>query len=114
MRDLEHKIQVACVNWFRYVYPKSIIYAIPNGGQRNAVTASKLKAEGVLAGVPDLFVAEARNNFHGLYLEMKNGKAGRVSDHQRDMMEQLQNKGYKCVVCRSFDDFEKEVKEYMR
>ena len=80
MRDLEHKLQCLCVEWFRYWYPKGTIFAIPNGGARNVVTAAKLKAEGVLAGVPDLCVPMARCGFHGLYIELKNGKKGVVRD----------------------------------
>ena len=114
MRDGEHQIQVACVNWFRYQYPKSIIYAVPNGGPRNAIVAAKLKAEGVLAGVPDLFVAEPKGEYHGLYVEMKNGNQGRVSDNQKTLMDRLRNRGYRCEVCRSFEDFEETVNDYMR
>lgn len=113
MRDREHQIQVACVRWFRYAYPHSIIYAVPNGGQRNAIVAAKLKAEGVLSGIPDLCVAEAQCGYHALYVEMKNGTAGKVSESQKGLIAQLQEKGYCCVVCRSFDEFEKVVSEYM-
>ena len=113
MRDREHQIQVACVRWFRYAYPQSIIYAVPNGGQRNAVVAAKLKAEGVLSGIPDLCVAEAKCGYHALYVEMKNGTQGKVSEHQRELIEQLREKGYCCEVCRSFDEFEKVVSDYM-
>ena len=35
----------------------------------------------MLSGVPDLFLPVPRNNFHGLYIEMKNEK-GRVSVSQ--------------------------------
>lgn len=113
MRDLEHKLQCLCVEWFRYWYPKGTIFAIPNGGARNVVTAAKLKAEGVLAGVPDLCVPMARGGFHGLYIELKNGKKGVVSERQRTIMDKLSDEGYKCVVCRSFDDFKREIDEYM-
>ena len=44
MKEQEHNIQVACVNWFRYQFNNLLIYAVPNGGQRNAVVAAKLKA----------------------------------------------------------------------
>ena len=111
--DTEHRLQCACVEWFRYCYPKGTIFAIPNGGARNVVTAAKLKAEGVLAGVPDLCVPMARGAFHGLYIELKNGKKGVVSERQRTIMDKLSDEGYKCVVCRSFDEFKREIDEYM-
>lgn len=113
MRDVEHQIQVACVNYFRLRWRNAIIFAIPNGGQRNIKVACKLKAEGVLAGVPDLQIPIPRNGYNGLFIEMKAGKKGRVSDEQKDVMQRLTDNGYLCKVCRCFDDFQKVVDEYM-
>jgi hypothetical protein len=110
--DNEHRIQCACIKLFRYLYPHYIIYAIPNGGQRNAIVAAKLKAEGVLAGIPDIHIPMARNGYHSLYIEMKNGRKGTISDKQKDMIEKLKAEGNKVVVCRSVEEFEKEIKEY--
>ena len=58
MKNEEHNLQVACVRWFDMQYPqhKNRLFAVPNGGQRNVVVASKLKAEGVRAGVADLIL----------------------------------------------------------
>ena len=58
MKDLEHRLQCACVRWFAYQHPelKGTLFAVPNGGQRNALVAAKLKDEGVTAGVADLLV----------------------------------------------------------
>ena len=113
MITTEHEIQVNCVNYFRLRYPKGLIYAIPNGGQRNVIVASKLKAEGVLSGVPDLHIPMAKKGYNGLYIELKNGKAGKVSENQLTIMEKLQNEGYRCEVCRSFDEFRNVVDNYM-
>jgi hypothetical protein len=68
MKTTEHDIQVNCVNYFRLRYPKGLIFAIPNGGQRNVIVASKLKAEGVLSGVPDLCVPIAKKALTGFIL----------------------------------------------
>ena len=113
MKQTEHEIQVNCVNYFRLRYPKGLIYAIPNGGQRNVIVASKLKAEGVLSGVPDLHIPIAKKGFNGLYIELKKGKAGKVSDNQKTIMEKLQSECYRCEVCRSFDEFRNVVDNYM-
>lgn len=112
-RDVEHQIQVACVNYFRLRWRNALIFAIPNGGQRNIKVAQKLKAEGVLAGVPDLQIPIPRNGYNGLFIEMKAGKKGVVSDKQKDIMARLTENGYLCKVCRCFDDFQKVVDEYM-
>ncbi len=113
-RHTEHDIQVACINWFRLVYPQHIIYAIPNGGARDMVSGKKLKDEGVLAGVPDLCIPVARHGFHSLYIEMKNGKLGKVSDKQKSVINTLKNEGNCCVVCRSLDNFIQVVSAYIK
>ena len=113
MKTTEHEIQVNCVNYFRLRYPKGLIYAIPNGGQRNVIVAAKLKAEGVLSGVPDLHIPIAKKGFHTLYIEVKNGKSGRLSENQKTTMEKLKSEGHKCEVCRSIDEFKNIVDNYM-
>jgi len=112
MKNREHEIQVACVNWFRYQFPKYLIYAIPNGGNRNVIVAKKLKAEGVLSGVPDLHIPVAKNGYNGLYIEMKADK-NKPSENQKKIMQKLEEEGYKCEVCYSVDDFMKVVKNYL-
>lgn len=112
MRDIEHRLQCGCVKWLRLQYPDVICFAIPNGGARNAVTGARLKAEGVLAGVPDLMIAEPRGYWAGLFVEMKTEK-GRLSEAQSKMQRALIAKGYLFAVCRSFDDFRQIVKDYM-
>lgn len=112
MKDLEHKLQVACVRWFRLQHRGRLIYAIPNGGKRNVITASKLKSEGVSAGIPDLHVPIANSRYHGLYIEMK-VKPNVPTIKQKDMMVKLHMNGYKCAVCYSIDEFISVVNEYM-
>lgn len=114
MRDEEHKIQCACVRWFRYQYPNlsMLLFSVPNGGQRNAVTGAKLKAEGVVAGVADLFLSVPRGDYHGMYIEMKAGK-NTQTESQKEFQRRVESVGYKYVVCRSFDDFSSDVDEYL-
>jgi hypothetical protein len=72
-----------------------------------------MKAEGVLAGVPDLHIPAANNGFHGLYIEMKHGK-NKPTEKQATVMDKLKNEGYKCVVCYSFGEFQEAVNEYLK
>lgn len=71
----EHSQQCAffcAIREYQSAYPQlAFIHAIPNGGQRNVATASRLVAEGVKSGVPDVFFPFANNGWHGLYLEFK-------------------------------------------
>ena len=112
MKDIEHRLQVACVKWLRLQHPDLLCFAIPNGGARNAVTGARLKAEGVLAGVPDLMLAEPRGYWAGLFVEMKTEK-GKLSTEQKQMMQTLIKKGYYFAVCRSFDEFRQIVTDYL-
>lgn len=113
MKEQEHNLQVVCVRWFRLQYPKHIIFAIPNGGQRNVVVAAKMKAEGVLAGVPDLFMPHPTKWYKGLFIEMKNGSKGRVSAAQMQLMMQLKRLDYACAVVRDFDEFKYTIELYL-
>lgn len=101
----EHEEQAAFIKWFRLQYPGALVFAIPNGGNRNIVTASKLKAEGVLAGVPDLFIPD-----WCLFIEMKRQKGGRVSDEQKEVMAHLCGCGYRCIVAHGCEDAMLQVK----
>ena len=112
MRNLEHKLQVACVRWFRLQYPDKILFAIPNGGKRNIITARFLKDEGVLAGVPDLFLAEPSGGYAGLFIEMKVGR-NTLTNRQKIIIRQLKKAGYKVDVVRSLDQFIDVVNSYL-
>lgn len=94
-------------------YPNTIIAAIPNGGKRSAITASILKDEGVLAGMPDLIIPCARKGYNGLFIEMKYGK-NRLSANQVEVIEKLKQEGYKVEVCYTFDEFVKVCNEYLK
>lgn len=113
--DKEHRIQCACVRWFSSQYPelKGRLFAVPNGGRRDAVTASRLKDEGVVAGVADLILMVTNHYYCALLVEMKTEK-GRQSESQKEW-ERIITSGneYKYVVCRSLDDFMKEINEYL-
>lgn len=88
-------------------------HAIPNGGHRHKKTAARLKAEGVKAGVPDLFVAEPRGAFHGLYLEMKRRAGGRASPAQVERVRELRTRGYAALFCRGADEAWAAVELYL-
>lgn len=108
--EVEHHIQCACVRWFCYQHPeyKGCLFSVPNGGRRDKVTAAKLKAEGVVPGVSDLLFLVPNKKYHGLCIEMKDEK-GRQSESQKEWQKTMVAMGYNYVVCRSLDDFIREV-----
>ena len=113
-RDLEHRLQCACVRWFRLAYPKHRhnLFAVPNGGYRTPTTAAKIKAEGALPGVADLILLLPNTFYHGLLIEMKTDK-GRQSEAQREWQESIERDGYKYVVVRSIEEFIQVVTDYL-
>lgn len=114
--DEEHRLQCACVRWFRLQY-KAISYAlfaVPNGGRRDPVTGARLKAEGALAGVSDLVLLKSNARYGALLLEMKTEK-GKQSAEQKEWQTNITcNDEYKYVVCRSLEDFMREINDYLR
>lgn len=87
-----------------YRYPElALLTAIPNGGHRNIVVATKLRAEGVRPGFPDLVLPVARGGFFGLFVELKRLRGGSVSPEQRQWHEQLESHGYCVRVCKGGD-----------
>ena len=114
--DEEHRIQCACVHWFSLQYPKlkGRLFAVPNGGRRDEITGARLKAEGVVAGVADLILLKSNRDYGALLIEMKTRKG-----RQRETQKIWQNivcadDEYKYVVCRSIDDFKREVDDYLK
>ena len=89
------------------------IFAVPNGGARCRTEAAIMKAEGVTAGVADIFLLYPSNGYHGLAIEMKTEK-GRQQLTQKKWQEAVEASGYKYVICRSVDDFIEQINAYLR
>ena len=66
--------------------------------------AKRMKATGYKRGFPDVFVYEPRGSFHGLAIELKKDKGGRVSTSQKEWVEALKIRGYKSVVAKGYDE----------
>ena len=122
MRQLESAEQKKIVQWWhlacrRYKLPEKILFAIPNGGRRDAITGARLKAEGVRAGVPDLFLAHPNSRGScGLFLELKQGKGsdkGQLSEAQKECLFELNKQGYAVCVPYGFDEAKKYIEDYL-
>jgi hypothetical protein len=101
------------------------LHAIHNQGHGDAVRGGKAKAEGVKAGVWDIFLpvpielyATNKENtsfdwFHGLYIEMKVGY-NKLSDEQLLFQEYAKDVGYKCDdVCYSWIEARDAMLDYL-
>lgn len=125
-RVTEHDLQTALItrcNLMSAQIPQlRLLFAIPNGaklpftvdanGQRVSRQGAFLRAEGLKAGVPDLFLPVARGRFHGLFVEMKR-PGNKPSDEQNKWMGDLSAEGYACVVCYSDDEAYSTILAYL-
>ena len=107
-RSPEHDMQVSLFKWASLAGKAdsrlAMLFAIPNGGHRDARTAARLRAEGVKRGVPDVFLAVPVGKYHGLWLELKAGK-NTPSEDQNLWLASLEFQGYACRVV--YDDWSK-------
>lgn len=105
----EHAEQVAFVNWWRQQFPDVLLFAIPNGEARSRGAAGRLKAEGVVPGVPDLNVPA-----WSLWIEMKRREGGTVTRSQKAMHERLRAIGHTVLVPRGANEARRQVLEFVK
>ena len=82
-------------------YERPLIWHIPNGGSRNAMEASNLKTQGVLAGIPDLEIAAPGGLT--VRIEMKAPK-GMVSLLQAGIHRQMEALGHIIITAYSAEE----------
>jgi len=86
-----------------------LIFAIPNGEKRAITVAKRLKAEGVVRGIPDLFIPQ-----FNLWVEMKRISGGRLSPEQRAMIVYLEGIGQKVIVGKGAADASRQILEFLK
>lgn len=113
----EHGHQAAVFCWsveYAKVDPRiHFMFAIANGGFRDIITASMLKAEGVKRGVLDIFLPVTCAAWAGLWVEMKKPKVGRLSLFQQEFRDFVTTQNYKVVVCRTWESARDEIIRYL-
>jgi len=109
----ESKEQQALVKWCTLKgHPYNLLFSVPNEGKRNYKTASRMKAEGLKSGVPDLVFPVARGPYHGLFIEMKYGK-NKLTKNQDVWMKHLLDQGYLCIVCYTWKAAQEQMETYL-
>jgi hypothetical protein len=101
--------QQGFVRWFKNQYPDVVIFAIPNGGRRDIKTAVTLQLEGVLPGVPDLYIPCWK-----LWIEMKHKDGGHVTAAQYKMIDYLRSVGDTVFICKGATDASRQVLDFMK
>jgi hypothetical protein len=109
------------------------LHAIHNQGHGDAVRGGRAKAEGVKAGVADIFLPVVKMTkgfygqpdelkFAGLYIEMKKPdqkpvretSKGGLSEEQLKFKEFVLKQGYAWHVCYSWQEAVEVIKEYLK
>lgn len=104
----EHALQVQVANLLDNM--RLLWTAVPNAGLRTPRQGKWMKDEGLKKGVPDLLVFTAPASLPhqtprvGLAIELKNGKKGRLSEHQETWLVRLELEGWRTCVCRDMDE----------
>lgn len=114
MAKSETSIQIMFIQRLVWLAPEfaDLVFAIPNGGKRDAKTAMILKNMGVRAGVPDVMIAVPRKRYHGLFVELKRTGGG-ASDAQVRIADALRAQGYMVVVAVGLDEAWEAATEYL-
>ena len=108
----EMKLQIAVVKYLKLKYPKARFCASLGGIYTSPTQARKSKLTGYSRGFPDLQICEARNGFHGLFIELKTLK-GRPTEVQKEWIKDLQERGYCAEICKGIDETLKLIDEYL-
>jgi len=80
---------------------RPVVFHVANGGSRDAREASNLKVQGVLAGIPDLFIMMPMGEV--IIIEMK-AKDGKVSDSQINLQKHFKALGHEVIVAHSAEE----------
>jgi hypothetical protein len=114
--------QTALMQWARLeskAHPDlAFLFHIPNGQKltgstlQRQIRGARLKAQGVKAGVPDLFLPVPRFGRHGLFIELK-AQGGRVSKEQTAWIDELSQRGYRACVCVGWLQARDEILDYL-
>ena len=112
-------MQRALIKWWaveckKFGVPECLLFSIPNGGNWDAKRGSIMKLEGQRKGAPDLMLATPSIRGWGvcLFIELKTPD-GVVSMEQRLFHLHLINYGYAVHVCRSLEEAQKVITEYL-
>lgn len=114
---LEWEIYKHVSNWIQLRFP-GIIYHFDYGSglKMTKGQARKQKLINRKRGFPDLFIAEARGGYHGLFIEIKRSEKIYVNDHvreQRKVLKELEKRGYMAVMVGGLENVINTIQNYL-
>jgi len=115
--DDEYSEQKKIIKWAREaidLHPElAFLSCSLNGMNRSDGASAMAIASGMVAGEPDLFLPCARHKYHGLFIELKRVKGGKVSADQRRWLTFLNSEGYFAQVAKGHKEAIAMIKFYI-
>lgn len=120
----EKHVHQAVVNYLKLQYPKVLFRSDSGAGMKLTIGQAKAQ-KAIQNGMawPDLFIAEARGESHGLFIEIKdenvrllNKKNQWTSEHiyaQSYCLNMLRLSGFKAEFAIGFDQCKEAIDEYL-
>ena len=120
----EEELQAEVIKWRdqtgQHKWPElRWLHHAANGGKLAGRTkaeilrnGAKRKAQGVVKGIPDLFLAYKNGVHNGLYIELKVGH-NKATTWQLEYRDFVQRSGYAWFVLNNFDDVISVIESYM-
>ena len=85
-------------------YPELEMLAhIPNEGKRTKTTGGRLKKEGLRKGYPDIVLNVSRQEYHGLFLELKRKRGSKITKEQKEWIIKLNRQGNAAAFCYGWE-----------
>lgn len=125
MKNKEEKLQIAVCDYIRLKY-KDVIFCSDVGSRVRLTKSQAGKAKMMRSGRghPDLFIAEPKGEFHGMYLELKADgvkvfkkdgtlRKDRHLEEQYEMLQRLKKKKYFAEFAIGFDEAKLYIDYYL-
>ena len=96
------EFQICSSIWEHYQkrrLPGTFMAHLVNEGKRSPVTGSRLRSIGLVSGLPDYLIVV---DSHAFFMEVKTS-AGRLSERQKIVMDQIEGTGADVMVCHGID-----------
>lgn len=119
----EQSLHIAVANYLRLQYPHVIFTAEASGLHKSKATAGIAKMLRSGSKLPDMWILEPMNGWHGLLIELKikpvRLRDGTLSRNkhiqgQADVIRRLQEKVYFAAFACGFDEAKKIIDLYLR
>ena len=108
--DLHQKV----VAYIRKYYPDAMINASLGENQDTSEKRIVSYKAGYMKGCPDLHIMEVNSKYNRFFVEFKSPTCrGVLSPSQKQNLERLALRGYRCYLSDDYDDVIKEINNYM-